>query len=126
MSYACCDQSEMNVVLLGVSTSHLLLPSLAAISLLVLVALLWMNFLWLGHHPRPRRRDVAPVLVERQTPAQSLTWLSADFAVPMAARAPPTSIFPIKPLRPDCLDPGLIPGLVLPAAHVDDLLMFLR
>jgi len=91
---------KMNVVYLGVSTSQLFLPLLAA--LLVMVALLWMNH----RIPPVVQRPVVLPLAGVLCPADSVLRSPAAIAVRMPARAPPTSHSPSIPLRLDSPNPG--------------------
>jgi len=89
------------VVILGVSTSQFLLMILAALSLLVFVALLWMN------HRTPL--VARPVVVLRQSgvlcPVDLVSRRPQAIALRMPARAPPTFPIPSIPLVLDAPDP---------------------
>jgi hypothetical protein len=91
------EKSEKIVVLLGVSTSQTLLVILAAFSLLVLTALLWMN----------HRTSVtaSPLVVLQQAgvlcPVDSVSRHHQAHARQLPARAPPTIPWlPIPNARP--------------------------
>jgi hypothetical protein len=96
------DQSEKNVVFLGVSTSQFLLMTLAALSLLVLAALLWMN--------HRTRRVAQPLVVLRQDgvlcPVDAASRPSPVYFLRLPARAPPTFLLPSNFHHPDPDDSG--------------------
>jgi hypothetical protein len=91
------DQSEKNVVFLGVSISQFLLMTLAALSLLVLTALLWMN------HRIPDA--VQPLVVLQQAgvlcPVDPVSRPSPVYSLRLPARAPPTFLLPSSFLNLD-------------------------
>jgi hypothetical protein len=100
------DRSEKNVVFLGVSISQWLIILPVAISLLVLMAVLWMN----------HRIPIAarPIFVAVQTgvlcPVQSVSPRLGVFTPQLAARAPPTFPDPsiVTPLEATALEIALV------------------
>ena len=100
------------MVILGVSISQSLPLILAALSLLVLSALLWMN------HRTPSQPAVVLQLTGVLCPVDRISGLSQDFPLPMPARAPPT--FPSLPItqhaREHASDSGALLMMVRPVA----------
>jgi hypothetical protein len=108
--------SEKIVVSLGVSISQYLLMATAAISLLLLLALLWMN-----HRTPPLARPMvvlAPAGV--LCPVDLVSRPSQAYDLRMPARAPPTFQCPSLPVSLDAPDREAVLETVLMVRCAND------